>query len=586
MNRRRFLTTAGAALPAMQLLAAHSARAADPQTADPLTRFSSSAAGWTIPRPMYWSFNNLDPRFEMAGYSFSFQVFTVGEIENTFSLDAKSITERHEGNHWSVEASRLSWPGQQAPAHGSFSAEAVLDGDAVILRARATAMENIRGIKVRVHRLPPGNFGHTGWQVTPNFAPVTHEGVTSNYPAYTGGMPVWFLGQETRGIAFSSLDLTHTPKRFGAQLQPDGVEAQLIVEQDASKLAPRFDAPTWQLRRDTTISAAMDEHLRLLERGAGLKRWEDRTDVARWAREIDLVVTLHGMHWSGYIFNHYQKMANAVRWITDRIEGKRVLFFLAGWEGRYYRQYGDSRPDDRMGGADGLKRLVESTHARGAHVMAMFAGNGSDKRLPGFAQWGADSGFHALPGGLDWSPMRGYQVDWAEIRAGAEGGVWLNPGAPGWHDHLIQQLGELNATYGFDGNFFDTQPSAENDMRHDPLAGLRSIADALRSRNPDLLLATESWFDLSLPIIPMSQTPDGPNGWSRRHQRRFAHLALGEPSRGSTGVHELGFVPYDLADLLDTFNLPTVSMVEDTYQSAPEKVEAVIAAAKKQSSSA
>ncbi len=583
MDRRSFLTTTAAAMPAMHIAARHRALAATSNPSDPLTRFSTSAAGWTIPRPMYWSFDNRDPRIEMAGYSLSFQVFTNGPIENTFSLDAHSIMQQHEGNRWTMKASRLSWPGQQQPADGSFTAEAVVDGDIVTLRTTATAVENIRCIKVRVHRLPAAAFGHTGWQVTPNFAPVTPEGVTSNYPAYTGGMPVWFLGNETRGIAFSCLDPTHTPKRFGAQLQGDGIEAQLIVEQDAMHLSPSFEAPAWQLRRNTTIGDAINAHMQLLEREAGLKRWEDRTDVPPWAREIDLVVTLHGMHWSGYIFNDYGQMLESVRWVTDRIAGKRVLFFLAGWEGRYYRQYGDSRPDDRMGSADGLRRLVQGTHERGAHVMAMFAGNGSDMRLPGFAQWGADSGFHALPGGLDWSPMRGYQVDWAEIRAGVEGGVWLNPGAPGWRDHLIHQVGDLNATYGFDGNFFDTQPSGDNDLRYNPLAGLRSLADALRSRKPDLLLATESWFDLSLPIIPMSQTPDGPTGWSRRYQRRFAHLSLGEPSRGSTGVHELGFVPYDLSDLLDTFDLPTVSFVENTYQSAPQKVEAVIAAAKKAS---
>jgi len=94
------------------------------------------------------------------------------------------------------------------------------------------------------------------------------------------------------------------------------------------------------------------------------------------------------------------------------------------------------------------------------------------------------------------------------------------------------------------------------------------------------LLATESWFDLSLGIIPCSHTLDGPGHWSAKYQRRFAHVSLGEPSRGSTGVHEVGHVDYDLDDLLKTFDWPTLAVVDGTIDLAPDKAEAVIAAAK------
>ena len=314
-----------------------------------------------------------------------------------------------------------------------------------------------------------------------------------------------------------------------------------------------------------------------------LKRWRDRADVAPWARDIDLVVTLHGMHWSGYIFNDYARMLQAVNWLTDRVPGKRVMFFLAGWEGRYYRTYGASAADERMGGADGLHKLVQGIHARGARVMAMYAGNASDERLAEFAAYGPQSGFKSLPGAMDWTDMRGYQVDRNVMRAGITGMGWLNPGAPAWRDHLIKQVGDLNATYGFDGSFFDTQPNVNNDYLHDPLQGLTEIADGLRDRKPDLLLATKTWYDLSLGVIPMSQTPDGPYNWSDRYQQRFAHVSLGEPSRGSTGVHELGRVPYNLADLLRSFSLPTLGIVEDALEKAPKAVQAVLAAARRRS---
>jgi hypothetical protein len=577
MNRRRFLSSS-----VVGLAAAHTLRAQDMATYGGHSEVSSSARGWTVPRPMFWSFNNNDPRIEMAGYSFSFQVFTAGKDGNTYSLEEKSLRRRQEGNRWVLDCSQLAWPGQQMTAPGSFHAEAALQGDVVMLRMSATAQEPVHAIKVTVHGLPQGLVAQTGWQVTPNFEPVTREGVLHSYPRYTAGMPVWFLGQRDRGIAFSSIDTTIVAKRFCASLAEDGVQVQLIVEPEAAAIATTFAAPAWEIRRNTTLEQAVTAREHLLESSVGLKPWSVRPDVAPWARNVSLVVTLHGMHWSGYIFNDYARMLSTVNWVTDRIPGARVLFFLAGWEGRYYRQYGDSKADKRMGGDEGLRRLVQGIHSKGAHVMAMFAGNAAGPSTPGLPELVKNSSFHGLAGSLDYSPMRGYQVDWAEIRSSAGGGgAWLNPGASGWRDHLIHQVGALNSQFEFDGNFFDTLPNTANDFHNNPLEGLRVLADALRAKRPELLLATESWFDLSLGIIPSSQTPDGHGHWSRKYQRRFAHVSLGEPSRGSTGVHELGHVDYDLPDLIETFDWPTLSIVDGTIEAAPRKVEAVIAAAKK-----
>ncbi len=575
-NRREFLSGSVAGLACLRALNAH-ALAVD----DSMPGVSSSARGWTVPRPMFWSFENGDPRLQMANLSLSFQVFTAGKNENTYSLDGKSLKMTQAGNHWMLEASQLAWPGQQMTARGSLRAEAILEGDVVLLNVTASADEPIHAIKITVHGLPRGAVAQTGWQVTPSYEPVTREGVLYSYPRYTAGMPVWFLGAPGSGIAFSSLDTTLVSKRFCASLEEDGVRVQLVVEPEARAVGNTFTAPAWEIRRNTTLESAIERREALLETMAGLKTWTNRSDVAPWARKVSLVVTLHGMHWSGFIFHDYARMLAAVKWITDRIPGERVLFFLAGWEGRYYRQYGDSRADERMGGPDGLLRLVRGIHATGGHVMAMFAGNAAGPTTPNLAELSKTAGFHALPGSLDYSPMRGYQVDWAEIRASAgAGGAWLNPGAPGWRDHLIQQVNALNAQYKFDGNFFDTQPNTANDFKNDPLEGLRKLADALRARREGLLLATESWFDLSLGIIPCSQTPDGPGHWSRRYQRRFAHVSLGEPSRGSTGVHELGHVDYDLKDLLKTFDWPTVALVDGTLQAVPDRVDAVIRAGK------
>ncbi len=587
VSRRAFLQSAaaagaGGALSPIACAAQQvSQRSGPPPTAgDPSV--SSSARGWTIPRPMFWSFENHDPRINMAGFLFTFQVFTAGPNANTYSLSTKSLITKHEENRWTVDAAQLAWPGQQMTAQGTLHAEAVRVGETVTVRVEATAEEPIHAIKLTIHGLPAGSVAQSGWQATPAFEPVTETAILHCYPTYNAGMPVWLLGSRRGGISFSSLDLTPTPKRFCAVLRDDGVQVQLIVEVDAQKIGTRFAAPSWQISTGTTLERAIEERMQVLEQRAGLRPWDVRTDVAPWVRKVSLVVTLHGMHWSGFIFNDYQKMCEAVRWVTDRIAGDRVLFFLAGWEGRYYRQYGDSQPNERMGGEDGLRRLVQCIHARGAHVMAMFAGNSAGPTTPGLAELIRNSSFDSLPGPLKYDITRGYRVDWAEIRSGTgDGGARLNPGGAGWREHLVRQVSDLNRRFDFDGNFFDTQPNIENDRKNPPLEGLHKLADSLREQHPGLLLATESWFDLSLGIIPCSHTLDGPGYWSAKYQRRFAHVSLGEPSRGSTGVHEVGCIDYDLGDLLKTFDWPTLAVVDGTIDAAPAKAEAVIAAARR-----
>ena len=91
LNRRQFLSSSVAGLAtANVLLAQTSADRGD------LKGVSSSARGWTIPRPLF-GFDNADPREEMAGYVFSYRVFTVASNGKTYSLDAKSIRRPQRG---------------------------------------------------------------------------------------------------------------------------------------------------------------------------------------------------------------------------------------------------------------------------------------------------------------------------------------------------------------------------------------------------------------------------------------------------------------------------------------------------------
>jgi hypothetical protein len=107
MDRRQFLSSSAGVLAAL-----HASRMTGVTPDDGIkgVDVSASVRGWTIPRPMFWSFDNKDPRVSMAGYLFSFQVFTSGRSENTYSIDAKSLQQQQNGERWLLKASQLSWP--------------------------------------------------------------------------------------------------------------------------------------------------------------------------------------------------------------------------------------------------------------------------------------------------------------------------------------------------------------------------------------------------------------------------------------------------------------------------------------------
>ena len=106
-----------------------------------------------------------------------------------------------------------------------------------------------------------------------------------------------------------------------------------------------------------------------------------------------------------------------------------MLAFLPGWEGRYYWQYGDYRPEPRLGGVTGFRALAEGARRLGVTLMPMFGANCANTGLPGFEQWG--SAVAAALGGRA-LVFQGNRPDWDASRAHDPGWqAWLNPGAPG-----------------------------------------------------------------------------------------------------------------------------------------------------------
>jgi len=524
-----------------------------------------------------YSFDLRDPVFALGPWKLSFQVIT---LENLYGLDAAHTTLEAVNDGWRLACSRLSWAGQQRHAPGSLEMYARREGeDRLLLDIRATAPHKIRAVKVLIRDLPPLR----PLDMLDNPRDLPEGGLIDAYPNPLR-LPLFFgLLPDGTVTAVRSEDPYARAKRFAVYRENFGPLAgtctvECLHEQDARWFDTRIDVPLWVLERGVDVPAFREEQLAFDEAELGLAPWEQRGDVPRWARDLRLCLTIHQMHWSGYIFNTYAQALDIIRFVADRIDGRHVLAYLPGWEGRYYWQYGDYRPEPLLGGGDGFARLCDGARALGVHVMPMFGVNCANAWAPNFHTFGPSSYMKSATRNTFW----GNQPDWDLKRAHDTGWqAWLHPGAPAWQTELTRQIRELVGRFGFDGVFLDTTEVWVNDPDFNMREGLRQLNARLRAGHPELLVAGEDWYDGLLPILPVfqqtatwRQVPE----WVGRYARLIGHICDGDPSRNSTGVHEAGCSPYVRLPQTETY-IPTLTFVDGTLEEALPEIEAVIAQA-------
>jgi len=524
------------------------------------------------------SFDLEDPLYDAYGLRFSLQIVT---LENLYGLDPAKTSARQEVGDFAVRAAGLACAGQQVKAEGKATLhlrEAGTGRLRVAIRARAP--EPIRCVKLLIRDLPAPLrlLEEAGEREVPPSGEIL---------AYPNRLPTPLLearaGGERLGVRAEDPEVRE--KRFALATERIGPLAgrgvlEVVLEQDATCFATDFEAPPVVVARGAEPGALLAEHLAFLERSYGLLPFAERRDVPEWARELRLVVTLHGMHWTGRRFLDYGGMLEALRFVAARIPGRRVLAYLPGWEGRYYWQYGEWRPEPRLGGEEGFAALCKGARELGVHLMPMFGGNCVNARLPRFR--GLDPAAHMKS--ATGNRFHGNQPDWDFARAHDTGWqAWLSPGHPGFRDDLAGQIEALAGRYGFDGVFLDTIHVFVNDPDHAVYPGTRALAERLRARIPGLLLAAEHDYDGLLALFPLFQRAywGRDPAWTARYALRFAHLCEGEPE-GRTGVHEFGsFGPRPGAppDRPAPGFLPTLAFQDDTLARSRARVEAAIAAA-------
>lgn len=524
------------------------------------------------------SFDLADPLFDAYGLRFSLQIAT---LENVYGLDPGRTSARLEGDDFAVRAAGLACAGQQVAADGKATLHLRAEGPGRLrctLRVRAPAP--IRCVKLLLRDLPaPLRLVEEGGE-----REIGGGGEILQYPnRLPTPLVVARAGPSTFGLRVEDPELRE--KRFALSVERTGALAgrgaiELVLAEDATQHGRDFVGPPVLIEREPDPARFLEDQLRFLEVAYGLAPFAVRTDVPAFARELRLALTLHGMHWTGRVFLDYGRMLEVLRFVAARIEGRRVLAYLPGFEGRYYWQYGEWRPEPRLGGEEGFAALCKGARELGVHLMPMFGGNCVNATLPRFRDLDPRAYLKSATG----NRFHGNQPDWDFSRAHDTGWqAWLNPGHPGFRADLAGQIGELAARFGFDGVFLDTIHVWMNDPDHSVYAGTRALVERLRRSIPGVLLAAEHDYDALLGCFPLFQRSywGRDPAWTARYALRFAHLCEGEPE-GRTGVHEFGrFEPRaDLpAERPAPGYLPTLAFQDDTLERSRPRVEAAIGAA-------
>jgi hypothetical protein len=525
---------------------------------------------------MKFSFDFPEPSVLFGDYKFGFLVFT---DENTYGMDRTRMRAEGNGDEMRVTCDGFIWAGGQEKAPGRLVATlkrtgASIEWDAVVEMERPikTITTIIRGVPRGQVSTGAGPFGDR--RDNEILAGYTFGAGDLHGPGAAAGMStplLMILSSSTDVFYLSSLDDRVRPKRFYLAPGDSSYRVEAIYEHDGWRNDRRVQMPKWRLGRGVPPEEAIALHMQHIERVFSLPDWQDRRDVPPWMRNIELVTTLHGQHYTGYIFNDYAKMLEILRWMSTQIPPERVLAFISAWDGRYYWDYPIYRPSERMGGVAGFTRLVSEAQKLGFKIMPMFGMNSANKKLPMWPKI-ADGLTHKIDGddyNLNW-------VDWNNDRHQDGWLGYMNLGVDSWRNHLEGRIADVIERYKVDAYFLDIAGGHVNSTNGDMHEGTKRLVMNLRSKYPHVLAVGEMPYDALHSFLPVYHAGGG-QIW-HRYSRFFSHLSAPAAGRGSSGVHESGFGRFNSETLgLNPNAIPTLQVVDDTFDKHRDTMAAIIA---------
>jgi hypothetical protein len=587
LSRRDWMKIVGAA-GAGSVLATNSAAAGTAEAAAPAANaaraeilpLSSTSEVFVPPRGRAFnkfSFDFPEPSVAFDNLRFGFIVFG---RDNAYAMDPHGMEATATPGGMRIACTGFTWAGGQEKHDGTLVAQLRKTADGVDIEVTATMDQPVKTVTSIVRGVPRGKLSSSGG----DFADVRDNEVLLGYPF--GGGDLFNAGGLTTPVAviqsaddaymtISSLDDKVRTKRMYFAPGENGYKVELIHEGEGWLDQKTMRVPTWRISRTKTPEAAYAAHYEHIRTAYHFPDYATRPDVPAWLRDTALVLTLHGQHYTGYIFNDYAKQLEILRWVNTQIPGKRVLAFLSSWDGRYYWDYPNYKVNDRMGGDAAFRALVTEGQKMGFRMMPMFGMNTANKKQPGWARI-ADAVTHKVDGDevdLNW-------VDWDNDRH-QEGWLgYMNLGVPQWRNHLQGRIDEMITRYGVDAYFLDIAGGWINDTKADMHAGMRTMVNELRAKHPQVLACGEMHYDAMLEFIPLYQSGGGAKyakDYIQRHAKFFSHLSTAAPGRGSSGVHEAGFGRFNTETLqLNASSIPTLQFVDDTFEKQRETAAAVI----------
>jgi hypothetical protein len=533
-----------------------------------------------------FSFNFPEPSVVFNGMEFSYRLYT---FENAYGLDRERMTVTPQGDGLLVECSGFVWAGGQEKAPGKLRSHIRPNGKFIEWDVSAEMDRPIKSVASIVRGVPRGKIspGSEGF-----FDPGDNEvllgypfGGGSHHLARSVDTPLAVI-QSGEGEFFFLSTLLDRVRANRMYFQPGeaGYRVELVYEREGWEKSNRLEGPTWRAGRAQTAEDAFRPHFEQVQRAFRVPEWNSRKDVPEWFREIELVVSIHGMHWTGYIFNDFAKALRTLEWVARQIPAKNVMVFLPAWDGRYYWDYSIYKADPRLGGEDGLRQLIQQGRKMGFRFLPMFGLNAANVELANYSKF-ADAATDQIDGNafnLDW-------VDWDNDRHQEGWGKYMNVGVDSWRNWLHGRIADVIERYGADGYFLDISGGWENNTKADMHEGTRRLVGDLREKYPQVLAVGEFSYDAQMEFLPVYQVFPSrgyPPGFEK-YCRAFQHLSHPAPGRGSSGVHESGFGHFDPKTLsLTPHQIPTITVVDDTFERYRHVMAEIIGKAKERAGKA
>src|SRR5690349_19140956 len=277
-----------------------------------ITSLTSTSEVFIPPRGrgyMKFSVDFPEPVVAFGEHRFGFLVFTA---ENTYGLDREKMRVSVDGDTMHINCDGLVWAGGQERVKGSLSATFQRSIGKTEWDVAVEMDQPIKTVTTVIRDVPRGQVSFGGGALSD---PKDNE-LLAAYP-FSGGdlhgpgaaasmsTPVAVIETGDGCLFISPLDDHVRPKRFYFQPGEKVYRVEAIYEHDGWRNDRKVTVPRWRLGYSKSFEGAVQSHMNFVEGAFNLPAWETRPDVPAWTRRIAMVTTLHGMHYTGFIFNNY-----------------------------------------------------------------------------------------------------------------------------------------------------------------------------------------------------------------------------------------------------------------------------------------